>query len=281
MAPAMPPRRRAPRLLLLGATVLAAMTPVCWVSSPSVEGARGLSSRLALRAEKKKNQPVVPVVDDSGFDIDGALEDDLDLKPKGGKKETLDSIVEAADGFGGAGKARRREKSTLSLQEDIKGLSLEDDVDLSIGMMKAARSGKVDVSLEGRLGAWLGETKELISNPTPIQLTYVAIFWGSFVLIILAAGLVVGLGGVRLRGDGADSERRRQLVEQDAFVQRSKLLRENKARMGQVRDKRELSGLPAGQGLGGVDNINYGPPVLLDIPKVKVDEKVFGSAASE
>ena len=28
------------------------------------------------------------------------------------------------------------------------------------GMMKAARSGKVDVSLEGRLGAWLGETKD-------------------------------------------------------------------------------------------------------------------------
>ena len=34
---------------------------------------------------------------------------------------------------------------------------------------------------------------------------------------------------------------------------------------------RDIHGVP------GVDNINYGPPVLLDIPKVKVDEKVFGT----
>lgn len=268
--------RRPARLLLLGASAALAATvaPCCWVNAPSLAGARSTPSRVA-RSAKDDEKSVTPVVDDSDFGLG-------DAPKKGGKKkEEFDSLLDVADNFATKKdkiRKRNRDGGGLSLEDDMKGLSLEDDVDLSIGMMKAARSGKVDVSLEGRLGAWLSETKELITNPTEIQITYVIIFWASVVFILLLAGFVVGMGGIRLRGDGSESERRRQIIAQDAFIQRANLLRENKKRFSEVRDKRELAGLPSGQGIGGVDDINYNPPTLPDVPKVTAPKGVFGAS---
>lgn len=190
-----------------------------------------LSSQLISRRASKG---VGPVLDDSDFD----LEDDSKKSDKQAKD--LNSILDAADKFAiKKDKQGKKSSSLMSLEDELKGMALEDEVDLSVGLMKTARTGKVDVSLEGRLAKWAMETKELVTNPTKLQLTYVTIFSASVALLVLTGVVTFATGAVHFKGEGIDYEARAN-TEEDPFIQRYKLIKANKEKMMSVKDVRDL-----------------------------------------
>lgn len=202
-------------------------------------GASVTEGGLGGQRAPAKVSGVTPVVDDSDF----GLEDSGAGAGGKGQKESFDTLMKAADRFATKKeRSKRRSRSNaLSLEDDLQGLSLEDDLDLSATMMARARTGKTDVSLAGRLTKWAEETKELITNPTPIQITYGVIF-GASVAFLFVIGLVAfSLGAVRLRGDGLDVERRRQMTMQDPFILQRAQMMDFKKRAMEVDDIRELS----------------------------------------
>lgn len=211
----------------------------------------GLGSARAGTEPAKKAAAVMPVVDDSEFGgLDGGPGGPEETGPK--KKKPIDSLMEAADRFATkAERSRRRSKSSaIMVEDDFQGLSLEDDLgtDLSAGMMARARTGKTDVSLEGRLTKWAAETKELILNPTPIQVTYGVIFGASVLFLILIGVFAFSIGAVRLRGDGLDVERRRQFAMQDPYTVRRSQMADYKRRALEAEDLRSVPFLDDGTG---------------------------------
>jgi len=213
-----------------------------------------------------------PVVDDSDFDDEKAAPGPSPppSPPPAGEggqikksNRTLDSIMAAADSFAlkkdrskRAKPARTNSASLTTLEEDFQGMSLENEADLSISMAATARSGKVDLSLETRLNKWLEESKQLISNPTEVQLTYSLIFVSTIALVFLLGIFTIAAGGVRTRGDDLAVDRRRQAVMQDAYIQRWNILIENKKKFAAVEDIRDANVVDES------DKIYYGPPII-------------------
>jgi F0F1-type ATP synthase delta subunit len=205
-------RRRRCRAAVLGMALFAAAAVAgamgsCWVTGLNVfqSGHRSpqLSGRLASKAPG-------PVLDDSDFD----LEDDSKNSDK--KTSDLNSILDAADKFAiKKDKQKKKSSSLMSLEDELKGMVIEDEADLSVGLMKRARTGKVDVSLEGRLSKWAMETKDLVTNPTKLQITYVTIFTGSVVLLILAGIFMFAAGAIHFKGEGIDWEERARAPESE------------------------------------------------------------------
>merc|ERR1719247_685288 len=84
----------------------------------------------------------------------------------------------------------------------MNGRSLEDDLDLDIDMIGRARApAKIDVSLQGQLAIWAGEMKQLIMDPTPVQVTYLSISMATFGTMFFLFIFVFSLGAVRMRGE--------------------------------------------------------------------------------
>merc|ERR1712228_498709 len=106
--------------------------------------------------------------------------------------------------------------------------------------MARARTGKTDISIPGRLTKWAQETKELVTNPAPIQVTYVTIFLASAALLVVTGVVVFALGAVRLRGGQEDVERRRQMTMQDPYIIRRGQMMDFKKRAMMVDELKEL-----------------------------------------
>lgn len=225
------------------------------------------TSRLARQAAEQ-GAAVGPVVDDSDFGDEAAPAPAPPPSPppagQGGqiKNRTLDSIMSAADSFAikkdrAKKKPARTNSASLStIEEDFQGMSLENEVDMSMSMAATARSGKVDLSLETRLNKWVEESQELISNPTKVQLTYSIIFVSTIALVFLLGIFTISAGGVRTRGDDLAVDRRRQAVMQDAYIQRWNILIENKKKFAAVEDIRDANVVDES------DKIYYGPPII-------------------
>jgi len=153
-----------------------------------------------------------PLVGNSG------VSDDAAEKTKTSSKFT--SIVAEADAF--TSKAERSSKrgsalARVSLEDELAGLSLEDDTDLDAMMMSKARGGKAkSTSLAFRLTKWFDETAETIKNPTKVQISYATIFLASFGILVVVSAMTFGIGGVRLQGDGIETARRRAQKMTDA-----------------------------------------------------------------
>jgi len=199
----------------------------------AVTPVRHPSRFIQRRAEKKS---ITPVVDDSDLD---KLDDD---KPSDGKKKTtFNSLLADADSF--TKPAERSNKKALaprvSLEDELRGLSLEDDTDLDVMMMGSARGGKSkDVQLSYRVNRWFEETKELIMNPAKIQITYGIIFLSIVATLLLTGVITFALGGFRMTGDGIEDARRRVAKEDDAFYQRWEIKKENKRRFAEMESTR-------------------------------------------
>ena len=144
------------------------------------------------------------------------------------------------------------------------GLSLEDDTDLDMMMMSRARGGKAkETSLSYRINKWFEETKEMITNPTRIQVTYGMIFFACFSSLIIMGVITFALGGVRLQGDGLETAMRQKIKDGDAFMQRYQMIRENKRRFAEMDDIRKYtSDLYT---LNPDSKINYAPKTLAEI----------------
>eukprot|EP00930_Biecheleria_cincta_P048241 TRINITY_DN33593_c0_g1_i1.p1 TRINITY_DN33593_c0_g1~~TRINITY_DN33593_c0_g1_i1.p1 ORF type:complete len:288 (+),score=56.34 TRINITY_DN33593_c0_g1_i1:59-922(+) len=190
------------------------------------------------RAEKKTG--ITPVVDDSDLDN---LDDDKSAGSSDGKtkKTTFNSLLADADSF--TKPAERSNRKALaprvSLEDELRGLSLEDDTDLDVMMMGSARGGKSkDVALSYRVNRWFEETKELILNPSKIQITYGIVFLSIVATLLLTGVITFALGGFRLEGDGVETARRRVANEADAFTQRKEIQRENRRRFAEMEDVR-------------------------------------------
>jgi len=196
----------------------------------------GVQSHRSLQfCSCRASKGVGPVLDESDFD----LEDDAKKSDK--KVKDLESILDAADKFAiKKDKQKKKSSSLMSLEDELKGMVLEDEVDLSSGLMKTARTGKVDVSVEGRLAKWAAETKELITNPTKLQLTYIQIFGASVFLLVLAGIITFAVGAVHFKGEGIDFEERERKIK-DPWTERFELMRANREKMMTVKDLRELS----------------------------------------
>jgi len=151
--------------------------------------------------------------------------------------------LKAADRYSTkAERSKRKSKSNaIALQDDLKGVSLEDDAGLEIDLMSRARTGKTDTSLNGRLAKWARETQELVRNPTPVQVTFGVIFGASVLFIVLIGVLAFSMGAVRLRGDDLQVERRRQMDMNDPFIQRYQKMMEFKKAAMEVEDLRMLN----------------------------------------
>lgn len=283
--------RPATAVALCAATLVAALGggSGCWViGRHAAQGGRRAPQLSGRRATKGAG----PVLDDSDFDI----EDD----PKGGKKDSgkantkeLQSILDAADKFAiKKDKQKKKSSSLVSLEDELKGMAIEDEADLTGGLMKTARTGKVDVSVEGRLAKWLGETQELISNPTKLQLTYATIFFGSVALLFLAGVVTFFSGAIHFKGEGIDYDSAQRMME-DPFSQRYKIIKANREKAMTVKNIGDLyndqPGAPNSmlRGMWGMeDSVPYEPlpgqptnfmDALNQTPKDVLDRQSSGS----
>jgi len=190
-----------------------------------------------------------PVVDDSDFDLE---DDNKKGQEQKAKAAQLDAILEAADNIASQkDKIQQKKKATsslASLEEELAGKTIEDDVDLSVGMMKAARSGRVDTSLEGRIAKWFYESKELIQNPTKLQLTYLSIFFGSVSTIFWATVCVIALGALKYKGEGIGPQEAWWM--QNSPTTRWAALREA--------NKEYMKSMPLGTNIKEVDPVKFG-----------------------
>ncbi|CAE8636730.1 unnamed protein product, partial [Polarella glacialis] len=177
-------RRRAPRLLGAAAVAVAALQS-CVFSISFVSGSspsRAAGPQVARYAREPGSAPgsgssrdqneylskkaATATVDDGDFS--GEL-----VKKSGAKASGFNSLLAEADKFASKSDRTSRKSKSLSLEDELSGLSLEDDTDLDAIMMRRARGGKAsDVSLSVRLSKWVEETKEIIANPTKQQVTY-------------------------------------------------------------------------------------------------------------
>jgi len=208
------------------------------IGASAVTPVRHPSRFIHRRAEKKSG--ITPVVDDSDLD---ALDDDKSAGSSDGKKKktTFNSLLADADSF--TKPAERSNKKALaprvSLEDELKGLSLEDDTDLDVMMMGSARGGRSkDVALSYRVNRWFEETKELILNPAKIQVTYGIVFLSIVATLLLTGVITFALGGFRMTGDGIEDARRRVAREDDAFYQRWDIKKENKRRFAEMENTR-------------------------------------------
>lgn len=224
-------------------------------------------SPQGTNTERKKTPAsgVMPVVDTSDFDADGG-------SSPGGKKESLESLMQAAKGFAAKKDlARRAAKNSLSLEDDLRGLSLEDDVDVSMDMVAAARRpASGDISLEGRFSAWLKETWSLITNPSPIQINYLFIFVASIGLLFVVALITFSLGGIKQRGEDADAMIRYDKMRRNSMVRKYDLIRANRERFEGVEDLAEWAEKNP--------NVELIPP-LEPLPTIKKKTRVADPAA--
>mmetsp|Transcript_19610 Transcript_19610/g.42868 ORF Transcript_19610/g.42868 Transcript_19610/m.42868 type:complete len:320 (+) Transcript_19610:73-1032(+) len=259
--------------------------------------ARGLScqvSRLGCRAEKTPGETrgasqVAPVVDDSDFDLGGSATASNNAPAKKSKAASFDSLLEAADNFATKKDRKKRrgivrsetsaEKAEdgLSLMDDIRGLSLEDDVDLDISMSSSARrQPKTEQSMEGRLGAWLSETWQLITNPTAIQINYVVIFASSVGFLLLLVLLTFSLGAVRLKGE-IDYDAQKLQQSQSGFALRQQIMRATRdAYMKYDGDVRDMKGLGGNSGVSDAQ-YKFTPDAVREAAKARALEESAGS----
>lgn len=173
------------------------------------------------------------VVDDSDFDSASA--------PVEVEKSGLDSLLEEADSFALKKDRTRKKGKIASIEDELKGLSLEDDKDQ--GFMQFARLKTTpDVSVEGRLGKWLQETKEFFANPTPQQIWFAGVTAFIFFGMILTGVVVFLMGGMHLRGDEAEVQARRATLLKNKGTQWAMLLTEKKKRFAEIEDLRAISG---------------------------------------
>lgn len=143
-------------------------------------------------------------------------------------------------------------------------MSLEDDTDLDMMMMSRARGGKAkETSLSYRINKWFDETKEMITNPTRIQVTYGMIFFACFSSLIIMGVITFALGAVRLQGDGVETAMRQKIKDGDAFMQRYQQIRENKRRFAEMDDIRKYTS--DAYTLNPDSKINYTPKTLAEI----------------
>jgi len=221
------------------------------------------ASTVALRAEEgAKSSGGTPVVDDSDFsDSDGSKES------KDKKRANFDDILTEADNFATSIERKSRRSTAVarvSLEDELRGLSLEDDTDLDMMMMSRARGGKArETSLTFRINKWFEETKEMIVNPTRIQVTYGMIFFSCFSSLILMGVITFSLGAVRLQGDGVETAMRQKIKDGDAFMQRYQQIRENKRRFAEMDDIRKYTS--DAYTLNPDSKINYTPKTLAEI----------------
>jgi len=212
---------------------------------PSLRGSATPASHSARSAGESesggKAAGVIPVVDDSDFAGDADTKKPAEARKK--KIEDFDSLLKAADRYSTkAERSKRKSRSTaIALDDDLKGMSLEDDAGLEIDLMSRARTGKTDVSLNGRLAKWARETQELVRNPTPVQVTFGVIFGASCLFIVLIGVLAFSMGAIRLRGDDLQVERRRQMDMNDPYIQRYQKMMEFKKAAMEVEDLRMLN----------------------------------------
>jgi len=213
--------------------------------NPSLRGSSTPASRSARPAGEGasggKAAGVIPVVDDSDFAGDPEPKKPSESRKK--KVEDFDSLLKAADRYSTKADRQKRKSrsSALALDDDLKGMSLEDDAGLEIDLMSRARTGKTDVSLNGRLAKWARETQELVRNPTPVQVTFGVIFGASCLFVVLIFVLTYSMGAVRLRGDDLQVERRRQMEMNDPYIQRYQRMMEFKKSAMEVEDLRMLN----------------------------------------
>jgi len=255
------------------ARVPADKTSCFCLGASALTPARHPNSCTPRRAEKKSG--ITPVVDDS--DLAG-LDDDKPAGSDDGKKKktTFNSLLADADSF--TKPAERSNKKALaprvSLEDELQGLSLEDDTDLDVMMMSSARGGRSkDVALSYRVNRWFEETKELFLNPSKIQVTYGIVFFSIVATLLLTGVITFALGGFRLEGDGIETARRRVAKMDDAFYQRKEIMKENKRRFAEMETTRpymEDSRLT----LNPDSKINFRSKRLIDVKPEDVIDKI-------
>jgi len=236
---------------------------LCFVAPRSQRVPSGAS--VSLRAAKG----VTPVVDDSDLsDSDSSDSDKSEpSEPESRKKASFDDILTEADNFA-TSIERKSKRSTavarVSLEDELRGLSLEEDTDLDMMMMSRARGGKAKTTtLSYRINRWFEETKEMITNPTRIQITYAMVFFSCFASLMIMGVITFALGGVRLQGDGVESAMRQKMMSGDAFMQRFNMIRENKRKFAEMDDIRKYtSDLYT---LNPDSKINFAPKQLAEI----------------
>lgn len=227
-----------------------------------VSGTVGSAGSVSLRATKETGTGGTPVVDDSDFSNDESKE-----SKEGKKKANFDDILTEADNFATSIERKSRRSTAVarvSLEDELRGLSLEDDTDLDMMMMSRARGGKArETSLTYRINKWFEETKEMVTNPTRIQVTYGMIFFSCFSSLIIMGVITFALGAVRLQGDGVETAMRQKIKDGDAFMQRYQQIRENKRRFAEMDDIRKYtSDLYT---LNPDSKINYTPKTMAEI----------------
>jgi hypothetical protein len=225
------------------------------------QGPRELLARRAEGSSASGKKAVGAVVDDSDL---------ADIPSSSAKKDKdFDSLMKAADSFNDR-MARKKRKgkqddSDLSVVEDYKmaGISLddslEDESDVTKEMPLAARTGKVDTSVSGRITKWAAETTELVTNPTKIQITYATILAASISLLFLTGLLVYTMGGVRFRGDSLQVYQRRQRDLQESRAQELAIRQENWRRLSAAGGLENVKVENGGPGLLDYSSVWYGP----------------------
>jgi len=260
-------RRRS--LFLLSTSAIAGCGTLSFVgfssSRTDFSSRHSIVTRLAEKAKGGDDGGFTPVVDDSQFDnpgtdakapaagptdgFTGKEAEEERIKPASDKIEkkadSFSALVKAADKF--ALKKERRKKKTraisMSLEDDLMGRSIEDDLDIDLkeGLEARARAPpKLDTSLEGRIKAWAGESLQLITNPTNQQADFVFIFLSTVAILILAAIAAISMGGIKLRGQVNTEERQMQIANQP-FYKRMQLMSSQRDRFLQVSDITTLS----------------------------------------
>lgn len=152
--------------------------------------------------------------------------DDLSKVTKKSKKvdsEKFDAIIKAASAFTTkAERAKRRQAkmealATITLEDNLRGMSLENAVDDSEAMIASARrKPKLDTNFEGRFKAWRIEMWNLIQNPSDMQRNYLIFFTGTVLATFSASLIFISLGGVRLLGE-EEEDIVRNYYESDLF----------------------------------------------------------------
>lgn len=152
--------------------------------------------------------------------------DDLAEATKNSKKvdtQKFDAIIKAASAFTTkAERAKRRQAkmealATITLEDNLRGMSLENAVDDSAAMIASARrKPKLDTNFEGRFRAWTIEMMNLMQNPSDMQRNYLIILTATILGALSASIIFISLGGVRLLGE-EEEEMVRNYYESDVF----------------------------------------------------------------
>lgn len=221
----------------------------CWIGASRVATRKPQRPRRAARGGQK-----APSTDELDLDLDlgddlasggkkASSKDDLDLdldlgndhdQGKSSNQVTtneepitsdagIDSLLEAADEFAAQSKSSQSlvrdpfaDTSIVSLEEDLVGLTIEDDdwdID-NIDQMTATSGNKntLDISLQGRFSAALSEFQEWLRNWNDLQVSYAGVFIGTALLVALTAVPVALLGGFSFRGARTADELREYQV---------------------------------------------------------------------